>query len=109
VYTLAYTPKIVYTQVSPNYTPNYTRVFLLRFYPQNLCISGKCNLVYNLVYTQIFMQAVPLYKHCVRLFCDGLRVANTVERLVQAHDSQLPDLEAAVLLFLKRNAKKFQV
>ena len=56
-----------------------------------------------------YFQAGGLFEHCVEQFKAGLRVGNVVERLVQAHDSQLDSLIGAATEYLKSNAASFQV
>ena len=56
-----------------------------------------------------YFQAGELFEHCVEQFKGGLRVGNVVERLVEAHDSQLEALQDAALEFLRTNAHQFSV
>ena len=56
-----------------------------------------------------YFQAGKLHEHCVEQFKGGLRVGNVVERLVEAHDSQLEALQDAALEFLRTNAHQFSV
>ena len=54
-------------------------------------------------------QASGLYVHCVRKFRSGLKVANVVVRLVQAHDSGLVELEEVAMSYLVQHALAFKV
>ena len=56
-----------------------------------------------------YFQAGELFEHCVEQFKGGLRVGNVVERLVEAHDSQLEALQDAALEFLRTNVHQFSV
>ena len=54
-------------------------------------------------------QALELYERCVQLFREGLEVSNVMERLVLAHDSQLPALENTALAFVMSHRQAIQV
>ena len=54
-------------------------------------------------------QALGLYVHCVSKFGGGLKVGNVVALLVQVRDSELAELEAVVMEYLKTNTLAFQV
>jgi sugar lactone lactonase YvrE len=54
-----------------------------------------------------YFQAVELFEHCVEQFREGLRVGNVVERLVHAHDADMPVLKEAAMAFIQENALMF--
>mmetsp|Transcript_50931 Transcript_50931/g.74597 ORF Transcript_50931/g.74597 Transcript_50931/m.74597 type:complete len:604 (+) Transcript_50931:10-1821(+) len=54
------------------------------------------------------MQALELCRHCVEQFRGVVKVSNVIERLVLAHDLQLPVLEEAAMEFLAQHAITFK-
>ena len=85
------------------------RVLLRYLYTQELPAAEDCGeglAAGEMAKAADYFQAGELYEHCVEQFKGGLRVGNVVERLVHAHDANMPVLKEAVA-FIQENALMF--